>query len=124
THCVRHIDSVATQGRAKPTPTPAELGHARGAVTRTAGPLLRVHLLARAPDLRAAFGFVGAALTLGELPIDTTLDDISTWFEAKNWVRQRGFAGFLAIEGDDLELHHSPSFFFAADAALSAALAA
>ena len=35
-----------------------------------------MHLLAGAVDLAAQLGLVGAALALGELPIDTTLQDV------------------------------------------------
>src|SRR5262249_22082026 len=105
--------------------TAAELRHARGAMPGTAGSLLRVHFLAGPPDFATALRLMSSALTLGELPIDTALDDVCARLEAKDRIRQCGLSGVLAVESDDLDLHHSPSFFFfAAAAALSAAFGA
>src|SRR5689334_15752446 len=121
----RQFNCVAAHDRSECTAATPELRHARRTVPRTTGPFLGVHLFTGAPDLRAPFGLVGAALTLRKLPVDATLDDVGTGLEAENCVRQRCLACFFAVEGDDLELHHSPSFFFfAAAAALSAAFAA
>ena len=74
-------------------------------MTGAAGALLRVHLLAGAPDLGAVLGLVGAALALGELPVDAALDDVGARLEAEDRIRQRDRAGFLAVEGGDLQFH-------------------
>src|SRR5262249_13402258 len=100
-----------------------KLGNARRAVTSAARSLLRIHFLAGAPDFTAALGLVGATLALGELPVDATLDEVGTRFKAEDRIRQSGLSRILAIEGDDLEFHYSPSFVFAAADGLSAAFA-
>src|SRR5215831_17006731 len=92
-------------------------------MTRAASALLRIHLLAGPPDFRATLGLACAALALCELPGNATLNEVGTRLQSEDRIRQRGFSRILSIESDDLELHHSPSFFTAA-AALSAALAA
>src|SRR6267378_146791 len=90
---------------AESTAAAAELRHPRRAVTRTAGALLLVHLLAGAPDLGAALGLVGPGLTFGELPVDAALDDVLARLEAENLVRKLNRAGRLAFKRCDFQFH-------------------
>src|SRR6185436_16532025 len=53
TDLLRQADLMAAHHRAERTAAAPELGNARGAVTGAAGALLRVHLLAGAPDIGA-----------------------------------------------------------------------
>src|ERR1700750_572922 len=102
---------MAAHDRAEGASAAAELRHARRAVTSTAGALLRVHLLARTPDLAAILGLVRAALTLGELPVDAALNDVDARLEAENRIRQAGRTSLSAFERGDLQFHitHPPS---------------
>src|ERR1700736_4332415 len=61
---LRQIGGVRANHRTEGTAAAAELRHSRRAVTRSAGALLLVHLLAGAPDFRAALGLVGPRLAL------------------------------------------------------------
>src|SRR5690349_15213772 len=74
-------------------------------MARRAGPLLAVHFLTGARDLRAVLDLVRAALTLGELPHDATMNDIGARLESKNGIRQRDRARLLAVERGDLNFH-------------------
>src|SRR5215475_12817218 len=91
--------------RTEGTAAAAELRHAGRAVTGTAGTLLLVHLLARAPDLGAALGLVGAGLALVELPLHATRNDVLARLETKNLVRQIDRTGGLTFEGGDFQFH-------------------
>src|ERR1019366_6682491 len=96
---------MAAHHRAEGASAAAELRHARRAVTGAAGALLRIHLLAGAPDFRAVLGLMRAALALGELPVDATLQDVAARLKAKDRIRQIDGSGFLAFEGGDLQFH-------------------
>src|SRR3954452_7839112 len=96
---------MAADHRTEGAATAAELRHTGGAVTRTAGALLLVHLLAGTPDIGAALRLVGAGLTLGELPIDAALDQILARLQTENGVRQLDRAGVLAFKRGDIQFH-------------------
>src|SRR6266702_7878329 len=96
---LRQVGGVRTHHRTEGTTAAAELRHAGRAVTSTAGALLLVHLLAGAPDLGAALGLVGAGLTLVELPLHATRNDVLARFQAENLVRELDGAGGLAFDG-------------------------
>src|SRR5437763_17159280 len=96
---------VASNYRTECAAAAAELRHAGRAVTRTAGALLLVHLLAGTPDIGAALRLVGAGLTLGELPIDAALDQILARLQTENGVRQLDRAGVLAFKRGDIQFH-------------------
>src|SRR5262245_6484288 len=102
---LRQVDGVAANQRTESAAAAAELRDARGPVTGAASALLRVHLLAGPPDFSAAFGLVGAALTLGELPVDAALNNIGPRLKTEDRIRQFDRAGFLAFEGGDLHFH-------------------
>ena len=104
-HLLRQVDGVAAHHRTEGASAAAELRHARRAVTGAAGALLRIHLLAGAPDFGAVLGLVGAALALGELPVDAALQDVGARLEAENRIRQIDRAGFLAFERGDFHFH-------------------
>src|SRR5471032_331208 len=95
---LRQRECVAAHHRTERAAAAAELRHAGRAVTRTAGALLLVHLLAGAPDIGAPLRLVGAGLALGELPVDAALDDVLARLETENGVRQLHRAGVLALK--------------------------
>src|SRR5262249_5067268 len=116
---------MAAHNRTESATTATELRYAGRAVTGAASALLRIHLLTGPPDFGAALRLVCPALALRELPVDATLDEVGARLQSEDRIGQRGLARILSIESDDLEFHHSPSFFFfTAAIALSAALAA
>src|SRR5580693_9911408 len=96
---------VRTHHRAERTAAAAELRHPGRAVTRTAGALLLVHLLAGAPDLGAALGLVGAGLTLVELPLNAALDDILARLQTEDAFGELDRTGRLAFKGCDFQFH-------------------
>src|SRR5437868_12409365 len=104
---LRQLDGMTAHDRTESTTAAAELRNACRTVTSTAGALLLVHFLAGAVDLRTALGFMRAALTLGELPIHATLNEILARLQAENRVGQFDRTRFLTFERDDLEFHHS-----------------
>src|SRR5260370_19777406 len=91
--------------RTEGTAAAAELRHPCRAVTRTAGALLLVHLLAGAPDFGAALGLVGPGLALVELPLHTAGDDVLARLETKDLVRKLARASFLAFKRFDCQFH-------------------
>src|SRR3979409_719462 len=95
---LRQSKGVRTHHRAECTAAAAELRPPGRAVTRTAGALLLVHLLAGAPDIGAALGLVGAGLTFGELPLNAALDDVLARLKTENGVRKPNPTGRLALE--------------------------
>src|SRR5438477_10710003 len=105
TNLLWQIDRVRTHDRAERAATTAELRHTGRAVTRAAGALLLVHLLAGAPDVRAALGLVGPGLALGELPLHAALDDILARLETENLVRKLNRTGRLALKRCDFQFH-------------------
>src|SRR5664280_3348622 len=96
---------MAAHHRAEGASAAAELRHARRAMTGAAGALLRIHLLAGAPDFRAVLGLMRAALALGELPVDAALQDVAARLEAEDRVRQIDRTGFLAFQRGDFQFH-------------------
>src|SRR6059058_4785182 len=100
-HLLRQVGRVRANHRTECTAAAAELRHAGRAVTRTAGALLLVHLLAGAPDVGATLGLVGAGLPLGELPVDAALDQILARLKTENLVRELDRAGVLAFKRGD-----------------------
>src|SRR6202171_3040105 len=102
---LRQSERVRAHHGAESTAAAAELRHPGRAVTRTAGALLLVHLLAGAPDIRPALGLVGPGLTFGELPIDAALDDVLARLQAENLVRKLNRAGRLAFKRCDFQFH-------------------
>src|SRR5882762_4022444 len=74
-------------------------------MTRRAGALLPVHLLAGSIDLGAVLDVMRAALTLGELPAHAAMQDIGPRLQAKDRVRQINRTRRRAVERYDLELH-------------------
>src|SRR3982074_620918 len=105
TNLLRQRKGVRADHRAERPAAAAELRHPGRAVTRAAGALLLVHLLAGAPDLRAALGLVGAGLALGELPVDAALNDIDPRIETENGIRQLDRAGVLALKRGAVQFH-------------------
>src|SRR6516162_11263237 len=77
-------------------------------MTRRAGALLPVHLLAGAVDFAPVLDVMGAALTLGELPAHATVQDIGARLQTEDGVRQVHPARRRAVEGRDFELHFKP----------------
>src|SRR5262249_1544985 len=110
-HLLRQIGGVGANHRAKGTAAAAELRHAGRAMASATRTLLLVHLLAGAPDLGAALGLVGAGLTLVELPLHATRNDVLARLETENLVRQLHGARGFTFEGGDLQFHltHPPS---------------
>src|SRR5579872_6249614 len=104
-HLLRQIDRMAAHQRTEHPAAAAELRHALRTVACLAGALLRVHLLAGAVDLAAALGLVGAALALGELPVDATLHDVGARLEAEDCIGQIDRARSLALERGDFQFH-------------------
>ena len=104
-HLLRQADGVAAHDGTEGPAAAAELRHARRAVTGAAGALLGIHLLAGAADFAAVLGLVGAALALGELPVDAALEDVGARLEPEDRVRQAHRAGLLAVERGDLQFH-------------------
>src|ERR1700675_1394085 len=74
-------------------------------MARRAGPLLPIHLLAGSIDLAAVLDVMGAALTLGELPAYTAVQDVGPRLKAEDGIRQIDRTRRRAVEGHDLELH-------------------
>src|SRR5262245_3754103 len=74
---------------------------------RRASALLPVQLLAGSIDLRAVLDVMSAALTFGQLPADTALQDIGTRLETEDRVRQVDRTRSCTIERADLDLHLS-----------------
>src|SRR5438477_12907117 len=99
------IDSLHLKRASSASTAAAELRHAGRAVTGAAGALLLVHLLAGAPDVGAALHLVGAGLTLVELPLHATLDDVGARLEAENGVGKLDRACRLAFKGCDFQFH-------------------
>src|SRR6185312_2345762 len=104
-HLLGQVMRVAAHHRTEGAAAAAELRHARRAVTGAAGALLRVHLLAGAPDLGPVFGLVRPTLALGELPVDATLDQVGARLQAEDVLRQADRTRFLTLEGGDLHIH-------------------
>src|SRR5436305_5610400 len=107
-HFLRQVDRMIARMRTKRPAAAAEQVRARRAVTGAAGALLRVHLLAGAPDVRAVLDRMRAGAALGQLPYDAALDEIGARLEPKDIVVERDRAGFLAVEGGDFHVHHAP----------------
>src|SRR5262245_64138513 len=74
---------------------------------RRASALLPVQLLAGSIDLGAILDVMSAALTFGQLPADTALQDIGTRLETEYRVRQVDRPRSCTIERADLDLHLS-----------------
>src|SRR5215203_2500850 len=102
---LRQVEGVRANHRTEGTAAAAELRHPGRAVTRTAGALLLVHLLAGAPDIGAPLRLVGAGLTLGELPVDAALDDVLARLEAENGVGKLNRTGGFAFKRCDFQFH-------------------
>ena len=120
-HLLRQIDGVAAHDRTESTAAAAELRDARASRDgRRRCPSARTSSCRCARFRRAVLGLVRAALALGELPVDAALQDVAARLEAENLIRQISLAGFLAVEGDDFQFHHAPSFFAAAACGRSA----
>src|SRR3982074_2981134 len=98
TNLLRQRKGVRAHHRAERPAAAAELRHPGRAVTRAAGALLLVHLLAGAPDIGAALGLAGAGLALGELPVDAALDQILARLQTENGVGKLNRAGRLAFK--------------------------
>src|SRR3954453_20242336 len=98
------VNRVRTHDRAERAAPPAELRHTGRAVTRAAGALLLVHLLAGAPDVRAALGLVGPGLALGKLTLHAALNDILARLETEDRVRKLNRTGRLALKRCDFQL--------------------
>src|SRR5882672_5815036 len=98
TNLLRQREGMRAHHGAERTAAAAELRHPGRAVTRTAGALLLVHLLAGAPDIGAALRLVGAGLALGELPVDAALDDILARLQTEDLIRQLNRASRLAFK--------------------------
>src|SRR5262245_53000422 len=109
-HLFGKVDRVAARRGPERAAAAAEEIDPRGAVACGACTLLSVHLLAGAVDLAAVLDVVGAALTLGELPAHTAMQDVRPRLEAEDRVRQFDRTRRLAVERHDLEFHvtHPP----------------
>src|SRR3954453_5691277 len=99
---------MAADHRTEGAATAAELRHTGGAVTRTAGALLLVHLLAGTPHVGAALRLMGAGLAFGELPVDAALDQVLARLEAKNLVGEFDRTRVLAFQRGDIQFHLTP----------------
>src|SRR5580693_5077326 len=84
---------------------PNERPPPRNRLTRGAGALLPVHFLTGAHDICAILDLMRAALTLGQLPHDTAVNNVGARLETENGIGQRDGARFFAVERDDLEFH-------------------
>src|SRR5262249_54602804 len=104
-HLLRQVDGVAAHQGPEGAAAAAEQVGAGRAVTGAAGALLAIHFFAGAPDLGAVLHLVGAALALGELPVDAALDQVGARIEAENGIRQLDRARRLAVEAGDLQFH-------------------
>src|SRR4029077_10724800 len=111
TDLLRQVRRVRATPRTERTAPAAELRHPGRAVTSTAGALLLVHLLAGAPDFSASFRLVRAGLTLVQLPLHATRDDVLARLQTEDRVRKLHRTGFLAFKGRDFQFHltHPPS---------------
>src|SRR5262249_48737962 len=78
------------------------------AVAGAAGALLRIHLLAGAPDVGAGLHRVRAGAPLGELPLDAALEGVDARLEAEDRGRQGDRGRLRAVEGCDFQLHLTP----------------
>src|SRR5262249_30926739 len=96
---------MAAWGWAEGAAAAAEEIDPGGAVTRRAGALLPVHLLAGAVDFGAVLDVVRAALALGELPAHAAMQNVRSRLEAEDRIRQIDRTRRLAVERHDLELH-------------------
>src|SRR2546423_6890982 len=105
TDLLRQREGVRAHHRAERTAAAAKLRHPGRAVTRATSALLLVHLLAGAPDIRAALGLVGAGLALGELPVDAALDDVLARLQTENLVRKLNRTGLFAFKRCDFQFH-------------------
>ena len=104
-HLLRQIDRMATGGWSERAAAAAEEIDPAGAVTCRAGALLPVHFLAGTVDFATVLDVVRAALTLGELPAHTTMQDVCSRLEAKDRVGHFDRTRRLAVERHDLEFH-------------------
>src|SRR5262249_38885233 len=104
-HLLGKIDCVAARSWAERAAAAAEEVDPGRAVTRRAGALLPVHLLAGAVDFGAVLDVVRPALALGELPAHAAMQNVCSRLEAKDRIRQVDRTRRLAVEGHDLEFH-------------------
>jgi hypothetical protein len=104
-HFLRQADGVTASMRAKRTAAATKQIDARRTVTRGASALLPVHFLTGAHDICAVLDLMRAALTLGQLPHDTAVNNVGARLETENGIGQRDGARFFAVERDDLEFH-------------------
>src|SRR5229473_5900171 len=98
TNFFRQGKRVRAHDGAESTAAATELRHPGRTVTRAAGALLLVHLLAGAPDIGAALGLVRAGLPLVELPLHAARDDVLARLQTENLVRKLDRAGRLAFK--------------------------
>ena len=101
----RQADLVAAGLRAERAAAAAEQVDPRRAVTRRAGALLPVHLLAGAVDVGAVLHLVRAGLALGQLPHHAAMNEVGARLEPEDGVGHRDRTGFLAVERRDLQFH-------------------
>src|SRR5467141_2242942 len=105
TNLLRQGKGMRAHDGTERTAAAAELRHPGRAVTRTAGALLLVHLLAGTPDIGAPLRLVSPGLTFGELPVDAALDDVLARLETEDLVGQLNRASRLAFKRCDLQFH-------------------
>ena len=117
TDLLRQVMGVAPNDRSERLAAAAELRSGLGAVAGATSTLLGIGLLGRGGNLAAHLGLVGAGLTLGELPANHALQDVGARLKPENVIGKRDRAVRLAVEGGDLQVHHSAPFSSVAGAA-------
>src|SRR5207247_4178338 len=114
--------AVLVRLRAEHGAAPPPDRRADRAVPGPPGLLLTPRFLATAPDVGAILGGVRAAATGGAVGQDGLLDQVQLQGRGEHLIRQVQFLDLLALQIDDRQLRHIPSYAFAA--ALAAGLAA